>query len=125
MACSGDISWEGLKLSSPYPLTHPFDANWKAALKASDTIYCYDIPTLFESAVEKQWSDAFNNVSVERSVQAAFRPFMVMYTTEFVLQTKNGVGSSECWTMQDYLNGNLEMVQMQRGAVDNDVGMVA
>jgi len=27
--------------------------------------------------------------------------------------------------MQDYLNGNLELVQVQRGAGANDVGMVA
>ena len=125
LACSGDSSWEGLKVSSPYPLTRPFDAQRKAALKASDTLYCYDLPALFEAAVEKQWSDAVNNGRVEGRVQAAYRPVMVMYTTEFVVQKKNGVGSSESWTMQDYLNGDLEMVQMQRGAGANDVGMVA
>jgi len=125
LACSGDSSWEGLKVSSPYPLTRPFDAQRKAVLKASDTLYCYDLPALFEAAVEKQWSDAVNNGRVEGRVQAAYRPVMVMYTTEFVVQKKNGVGSSESWTMQDYLNGDLEMVQMQRGAGANDVGMVA
>ena len=60
---------------------------------------------------------------MEGSVQSAYWPIMVMYTTEFVVQKKNGVGYSESWTIQDYLNGNLEMVQMQRGASANDVGM--
>ena len=40
------------------------------------------------------------------------------------MQKKNGVGSSESWTMQDYLDGNLEMVHIKRGAGANDVGMV-
>ena len=105
-------------------MMRPFDAQRKAALKASDTLYCYDLPALFEAAVEKQWSDAVNNGRVEGRVQAAYRPVMVMYTTEFVVQKKNGVGSSESWTMKDYLNGDLEMVQMQRGAGANYVGMV-
>ena len=67
----------------------PFDAQRKAALKASDTLYCYDLPALFEAAVEKQWSDAVNNGRVEGRVQAAYRPVMVMYTTEFFVQKKN------------------------------------
>ena len=50
---------------------------------------------------------------------------MVVYTTEFVVQKNNCVGSSESWTMQDYINGNLEMVKIQRGAGANDAGMVA
>ena len=99
LACNGDSSWEGLKVLSPYPLTRSFNAQRKAALKASDTLYCYDLPALFEAAVEKQWSDAVNNGRVEGSVQAAYQPFMVMYTTELFVQKKNGVGSSESWTM--------------------------
>ena len=81
MACIGDSSWEGLKVSSPYPLTRQFDAQRKAALKASTTLYCYDITALFEAAVEKQWSDAVNNGRVKGIVQAAYQPVMVMYTT--------------------------------------------
>ena len=50
---------------------------------------------------------------------------MFIYTTEFIVQNKNGVGSSESWTMQDYLNGNLEMVQIQQGTDANDFSMVA
>ena len=47
---------------------------------------------------------------------------MVMYTTELVVQKK--VGSCS-WTMDDYINGDLELHQVNRGAGANDVGMVA
>ena len=114
LAGSGDSSWEGMKVSSPYPLIRPFDAQRKAALRSSDTLYCYDLPALFEAAVEKQWSDG--------NIRAASRPLMVMFTTELVVQRKDG---NAPWTMQDYLNGDLELAHMQRRAGANDVGMVA
>ena len=112
MAGSGDSSWEGLDITTPYPLTRPFDAQRKAALRSSDTLYCYDLPALFEASVEKQWA----------SVSASgTQPTMVMFTTELIVRNKSG-GS---WTMQDYMNGDLELVETQRKAGKNDVGMVA
>jgi len=112
LAGSGDSSWEGLDITTPYPLTRPFDAQRKAALRSSDTLYCYDLPALFEASVEKQWT----------SVSAAgTQPTMVMFTTELVVRKKSG-GS---WTMQDYMEGKLELVESQRKAGKNDVGMVA
>jgi len=119
LASAGDSSWDGLDVSTPYPLTRPFDAQRKAALKSSDTIYCYDLPALFEAAVEKQWLEA----SSKRGVEAG-RPLMVMYTNELVVQKKGG-DSSDSWTMKDYLNGNLELTSVNRRAGANDVGMVA
>ena len=121
LAGSGDSSWENMAIDAPYPLTKPFDLQRKAALRASDTLYCYDLPALFEAAVERQWK----NAASKADGFAACRPLMVMYTTELVVQKKSGVGGSATWTMQDYLNGNLELVQVQRGAGANDVGMVA
>eukprot|EP00816_Leptocylindrus_hargravesii_P008467 CAMPEP_0196815990 /NCGR_PEP_ID=MMETSP1362-20130617/52962_1 /TAXON_ID=163516 /ORGANISM="Leptocylindrus danicus, Strain CCMP1856" /LENGTH=2323 /DNA_ID=CAMNT_0042193161 /DNA_START=128 /DNA_END=7099 /DNA_ORIENTATION=+ len=118
LACSGDSSWEGMDVTTPYPLTRPFDAQRKAAAKSSDTLYCYDLPALFEAAVELKWSDAAAETGVEGS-----RPIMTTYTTELVVQKKDGSGGS--WTMQDYLNGDLELAEMHRGAGANDVGMVA
>ncbi|KAL7520214.1 hypothetical protein ACHAWX_004953 [Stephanocyclus meneghinianus] len=114
LACSGDSSWENMLVTSPYPLTRPFDAQRKAAAKSSDTLYCYDLPALFEAAVEKQWADA-------SSIAIGSRPFMVMYTAELVVKNKFGGN----WTMQDYLNGDLELVETHRSAGKNDVGMVA
>ena len=111
MAGSGDSSWEGLDITTPYPLTRPFDAQRKAALRSSDTLYCYDLPALFEAAVENQWT----------SLSSGTQPTMVMFTTELVVRHKSG-GS---WTMQDYMNGDLELVETQRNAGKNDVGMVA
>ena len=111
MAGSGDSSWEGLDITTPYPLTRPFDAQRKAALRSSDTLYCYDLPALFEAAVEKQWVTSSSGT----------QPTMVMFTTELVVRHKSG-GS---WTMQDYMNGDLELVESQRKAGKNDVGMIA
>jgi len=115
---SGDSSWEGMDVRSPYPLTRPFDAQRKAALKASDTLYCYDLPTLFEAAVEKQWS-----ASEGKEGNIINKSLMTMYTRELVVQKKSNRAGP--WTMSDYLNGELEMVQVQRKAGENDVGMVA
>ena len=105
-------------------MTRPFDAHQKAALKSSDTIYCYDLTELFEAAIDKQWSDAVNNGRVEGSFQATYRPVMVMYTTGFFVQKKNGVGPSESRKNKDYINGDLEMVHMQQGAGASYVGML-
>jgi acetyl-CoA carboxylase/biotin carboxylase 1 len=123
LSSSGDSSWEGLKVTSPYPLTRPFDAQRKSALLASDSLYCYDIPALFEAAIEQQWSDAATKGGIEGSIRAAARPLMVMFTSELVVKKKNDPGSP--WTFQDYLSGGLELIQTQRRAGANDVGMVA
>lgn len=122
LAGSGDSSWENMEISFSYPLTRPFDAQRSIALKASDTLYCYDLPALFEAAVENHWNDGATKA--EGSI-ASCRPLMVMYTTELVVQKKAANGSVEKWTMKDYLNGDLELVQVQRRAGSNDVGMVA
>jgi len=119
LASTGDSSWDGLDVNTFYPLTRPFDAQRKAALHSSDTIYCYDLPALFEAAVEKQWLEA----SGKRGIEAG-RPLMVMYTKELVVQ-KKGEDSSVSWTMVDYLNGNLELTSVNRRAGANDVGCVA
>jgi len=120
LASSGDGSWEGMKVTSPYPLTRPFDSQRKAALRASDSLYCYDLPALFEAVVEHQWS---NTVKEGGAIPAGSRPLMVMYTTELVVQHRKI--ESDSWDMQDYLNGDLELSQVQRSAGANNVGMVA
>jgi len=121
LASSGDSSWDGLNVDTPYPLVRPFDAQRKAALRSSDTVYCYDLPALFEAAVEQQWQQA-----AEKNKQGnviVSRPPMVMYTTELVVKNKNGTDGK--WAMKDYDAGNLELVQEDRGAGGNDVGVVA
>jgi len=117
LASSGDTSWEGMVVDSPYPLIRPFDIQRKAALKSTDTLYCYDLPALFEAAVEQQWSGT--------NSRGSGRPLMVMYTTELVVKKKGSVSTTEEWTMDDYLRGNLELTQVNRGAGANDVAMIA
>jgi acetyl-CoA carboxylase / biotin carboxylase 1 len=125
LASAGDSSWDGLKINTPYPLTRPFDAQRKSALSATDTLYCYDIPALFEAAVEQQWLESSIKGGLEGGIRAAGRPLMVMYTTELVVQKIGGDFSTDRWTMKDYLTGDLELVQINRRAGANDVGMVA
>jgi acetyl-CoA carboxylase/biotin carboxylase 1 len=124
LASAGDSSWDGLKINTPYPLTRPFDAQRKVALSSSDTIYCYDLPALFEAAVEEQWLERTNKGAVDGNINTAGRPLMVMFTTELVVQ-KKGSSVSDKWTMKDYLSGDLELVNVSRRAGLNDVGMVA
>ncbi|KAL7569782.1 hypothetical protein ACA910_005724 [Epithemia clementina (nom. ined.)] len=121
LAGSGDSSWDGKNVNTPYPLTRPFDAQRKAALQSSDTVYCYDLPALFEAAVEQQWEESL--VKNQGGSRNTSRPLMVMYTTELVVKKRKGVPSR--WTIQDYHNGDLELIQENRGAGHNDVGMVA
>jgi len=120
LACVGDSSWEDMEVTTPYPLMRPFDAQRKAALRSSDTLYAYDLPALFEAAVENQWAET-SGQGIEGGIRAASRPLMVMYATELVVKKISG-GS---WTIHDYTNGNLELVETQRKAGKNDVGMVA
>jgi acetyl-CoA carboxylase / biotin carboxylase 1 len=124
LASSGDSSWDGLKINTPYPLTRPFDAQRKVALMSSDTIYCYDLPALFEAAIEKQWLETTNKGLVAGGGGVSGRPLMVMFTTELVVQRKGG-SVSDKWTMNDYLKGQLELINVNRRAGLNDVGMVA
>lgn len=127
LASAGDSSWDGKKVNTPYPLTRPFDAQRKAALSATDTLYCYDIPALFEAAVEQQWLEeaAKKSSNINGGTTSSGRPLMVMYTTELVVQKIGGDYSKDKWTMKDYLNHDLELVHSTRGAGANDVGMVA
>jgi acetyl-CoA carboxylase/biotin carboxylase 1 len=122
LASAGDSSWDGLDVNTPYPLTRLFDAQRYSALKASDTLYCYDLPALFEAAVEEQWLEASKKGGV--GMRGAGRPLMVMYTTELVVKKQDG-SVNENWTMDDYHAGDLELIQMNRRAGTNDVGMVA
>lgn len=117
LASAGDSSWDGLMIDMPYPLTRPFDGQRKAAVASSDTVYCYDLPALFEAAVEMQWRDSSKKFGMGG-------PLMVMYTNELVVQLKEN-SSSNSWTMEDYLTGKLELASVDRRAGLNDVGMVA
>mmetsp|Transcript_17848 Transcript_17848/g.40959 ORF Transcript_17848/g.40959 Transcript_17848/m.40959 type:complete len:2358 (-) Transcript_17848:336-7409(-) len=121
LAGAGDSSWEGLNVSTPYPLTRPFDHQRRAALRSSDTLYAYDLPALFEAAVEHEWI----NASKMDGSHGVDRPLMVMYTTELVVKNTNPSAAPDDWIMDDYMNGDLELVQVNRGAGANDVGMVA
>ncbi|GMI33846.1 hypothetical protein TeGR_g1277 [Tetraparma gracilis] len=123
---AGSDSLSGKSVDTPYPLTRPFTTQRRLAAAMTDTVYVYDLPSLFDSAVEAQWS-AYND---EKKVGgfAVSKPLVCTTVAELVVR-KRGVRSSSSsantkWTMADYLNGNLEVVETQREAGLNDVGMV-
>jgi acetyl-CoA carboxylase / biotin carboxylase 1 len=45
--------WDGMAVTTPYPLSHPLEKKRTEAMNASDTLYVYDWPILFESACAK------------------------------------------------------------------------
>jgi acetyl-CoA carboxylase/biotin carboxylase 1 len=45
----------GLPISTPYPVSRKFESQRAAAAAATDTLYVYDWPLLFERAVEEFW----------------------------------------------------------------------
>ena len=47
------------------------------------------------------------------------------FIQKLVVQKIGGDFNTDKWTMKDYLNGDLELVQINRRAGANDVGMVA
>jgi len=107
LGCGQNVAW-------PYPLEKPFDKYRKAALRSSDSLYCYDLPALFEAAVEEQW----NGANKGDNTQTTF-----VNVTELVVQKKDD--STDAWTMNDYHSNTLKLTLVKREAGLNNVGMVA
>lgn len=47
--------WDGLPVTTPYPISRKFDVERSKALLSSDTLYVYDWPLLFEYALKTEW----------------------------------------------------------------------
>lgn len=47
--------WHGLPVTTPYNITEPFESVRAEAKAATDTLYVYDWPLLFQRALEVQW----------------------------------------------------------------------
>lgn len=116
--------WNGCPVSTPYPVTTKFELKRIDAVAASDTLYVYDWPSLFERAVEDYW----NNYIRERpklKKKGAAAPFGIFSCQELVL-CKGGDPEKPLqkgWTAQDAHAAELVPVDREPGL--NDTGMVA
>ena len=123
---AGENSLDGEKILAPYPLSRVFDRQRRLAAKMTQTIYCYDIPTLFNVAVEALW-DNFIEVKSKGGFEVAdSKPRTCTTITELVVRKRRAKKDDKTpWDMDDYLAGKLELVETSRAPGSNDIGMVA
>jgi acetyl-CoA carboxylase/biotin carboxylase 1 len=105
---------DGIDISTPYPTSLPFERQRSDALAASDTLYVYDWPTLFECAVSQQW----NNSKMEKP-KNSFKCNELVLCDEVTKEPfKKG------WTAKDAEKHGILLTQNREPGL-NDVGMVA
>ncbi len=111
--------WDGIDVTTPYPIVRPFERERSIAFAHSETLYCHDFLELFEHAVELRW-EAFRAARPASHARAT-RPAKTMRAVELVVQWRDG--GTHPWTFADA--SRLHLVQVSRPAGKNDVGMVA
>ncbi|CAK4078457.1 unnamed protein product [Aphanomyces euteiches] len=98
--------WDAMPVSTPYPVSYPFDVKREAAKRSSDTIYAYDFLELIENASVRAWRK-FAADRASKGVSTKI-PHRLVESQEFVLTNNDNA---------------VELVTRPRGL--NDVGMVA
>ena len=127
------FEWEGLLTDFPYPISRPFDSKRRLATRLTGTLYCYDIPTVFGVAIDMLWENylavkaegGFGSEVTKPQNCTSFVELVVRRRRKAKTHTKGGVEVGSIWTMDEFLGGDLEMVESQRAAGENDVAMVA
>lgn len=104
--------WDGMSTIAPYETSQKFEIQRAEARSSSDTLYCYDWPILFESAVEKQWKD--QNLSCADH----------FYCDELIMCNADTLQPMSDWTAKDAQKSGV-MIPLQREPGLNDAGMVA
>lgn len=104
--------WHDLPAQAPYPQRLAFEQKRAQAMAASDTLYVYDWPALFEFAVRQQLRSVGSTAVAEQDSVCSCR--------ELVLCDPTGQPLVK-WEMGD----EVEMRPMDRAAGLNDTGMVA
>ncbi|RYG42610.1 hypothetical protein EON68_01630, partial [archaeon] len=85
--------WDGRAVTTPYPVTSPFDRQRALAAALSDTVYVYDFIELLERALEHEWSRYKRQRGLAIPVR---RPRQCLTAVELVLQPKRrGADGSE------------------------------
>jgi len=117
---SSSGEWDGLPTSTPYPTTSKFGSQRAEALAASDTLYVYDWPELFEQGVKDQWSSFFR---ARPSVSKDTIPEDIFTCQELVLCDRNDMTPLQRgWTA--ILSQDAVIAPCTREPGLNDMGMV-
>ena len=116
--------WDGLPVTTPYPISHKFDTQRAAALASSNTLYAYDWMDLFEDALAGEWKAYYlARVKPGRSSTSIPAPPSDMFVAqELVLTDGNGQCLSKGWTVDSASDAVLVPMSRPRGG--NDIGMV-
>ncbi len=131
----GDLHgpWDGQSIQTPYPVTQKFEKERAEARTASDTLYVYDWPILFQSAAEKQWLESLHGPhadSLSNNIDGN-SPFKL---PEELIKFKELVVCAACdcsgtctplekFNAKDIENGRLCPIEREPGL--NSAGMVA
>ena len=109
--------WDGMSTESLYPLGSQFEKQRAEALAASDTLYVYDWPLLFEEALSAVW-EGFSKINKLPSPSGRFS------CEELVLcDAVYGMPLDKGWNYKEGNNAVLLPMMREKGL--NDVGMVA
>ena len=117
--------WDGLSVTTPYPISQQFDTQRANALASSDTLYAYDWPDLFEEALAEEWRAYFEaRTKPGRSSSYASPPPSddLFVTQELVLTDGAGNYLPKGWTVNDAEDAVLAPMVRPHGS--NDIGMV-
>lgn len=117
--------WDGLETHFPYEVTANFEEQRANAMAASDTLYVYDWPMLFETATEAQWTE-YNKEKHLSEAEIEFNlPNQFFSCKELVLyDNKTKEPFSKGWTAAEAEERGV-LVPSDREPGKNDVGMVA
>ncbi|CAM9770317.1 unnamed protein product, partial [Ectocarpus sp. 13 AM-2016] len=115
--------WDGREVGMPYPVYLPFEDKRLLAQARSDTLYCFDFLELLEAGVQEQWA-----AYAKDRPEVTSSPSMVLHSRELVVRRRAVAGgkasaAGDPWSAADL--DDLEMVEVDRAAGLNDVGMVA
>jgi acetyl-CoA carboxylase/biotin carboxylase 1 len=117
--------WDGLPVTTPYPIAQKFDTQRACALASSDTLYAYDWPDLFEEALAEEWRAYFlaRTKPGRSSSYASPLPSDLFVTQELVLTDGAGNCLPKGWTVNEA--DEAVLVPLLRPHGSNDIGMVA
>jgi acetyl-CoA carboxylase/biotin carboxylase 1 len=133
---------DGLETTTPYEVSQKFENQRAVAMSASETLYCYDWPLLFESVAERNWVEHLTTqtprgnrhhsprnrtpvLAIDNLDHRAHPPTDFFTCTELVIcdpDSQQPLHGS--WTARDALASSV-LLPVKRAPGLNDVGMVA
>lgn len=112
--------WDGLSILTPYEVSQKFEKQRYDAIAASDTLYVYDWPVVFEAAAEERW----NTFVQQKSNGVLCIPESpIMTCRELVLTDPKTKLPLQKFTAAEAQEGIMTPIQCEPGM--NSAGMVA